>query len=142
MTAPDKVDSSRATDMVARAGGASFIIGTTLNVVSRSRYGQKKALNQTREIKLGKIFGTSDGKTYSVRYVLSLTYRVSVDPSTKAAIEKRIAENRFHVEQCKKIIDDLTKEDSQINAEINRNKAKTVSVYASKNGVILICGWL
>lgn len=58
-------------EAVARAGGANFIIGTTLNNVSRSRYGQKKALNQTREIRPAKVFAFPDGKKQKARCTFS-----------------------------------------------------------------------
>ncbi|KAG6844359.1 hypothetical protein H0H87_007540 [Tephrocybe sp. NHM501043] len=48
------VDTARAMDLVARldtGGGASFISKTTMNIVSRSQYGQRSANNMTREIK-------------------------------------------------------------------------------------------
>ncbi|KAH0588207.1 hypothetical protein H2248_006920 [Termitomyces sp. 'cryptogamus'] len=50
----DGVDVSRAMELVARPetnGGASFISQTTMNIVSRSSYGQKNVSNISREIR-------------------------------------------------------------------------------------------
>lgn len=52
-----RVPVQRAMEAVSRlgpngeGGSASFIAGYTLNMVSRSRYGQKKAQNMTREFR-------------------------------------------------------------------------------------------
>ena len=35
---------------LARGGGASFIVGRVMNIVTRSAYGQRLASNQTRDI--------------------------------------------------------------------------------------------
>ncbi|KAK7696074.1 hypothetical protein QCA50_000716 [Cerrena zonata] len=101
------VDPARAMDAIAHAGGATYIIGTTLNIVSRSRYGQQKAQNQTRNIREAKVFVFAD-----------------VDPTLKSAAERKIGESRHHLEECKKLSDALSKEDAAINAEIAEFKGK------------------
>jgi hypothetical protein len=62
-------------------GGATFITGTTLNNVARSRYGKRLPQNTTREIRPAKNLVNTAGKT--VKYVatsggeLTLSFQLS-----------------------------------------------------------------
>ena len=65
-----KVDVNKAMEAVARfgpngsGGGATFINGTTMNIVSRSRYGRKAIGNMTRDIQPARNLVTAVG-TYA-----------------------------------------------------------------------------
>ncbi|KAG6841292.1 hypothetical protein C0991_012462 [Blastosporella zonata] len=72
------VDTTEAMELVARpetGGGASFISKTTMNIVSRSQYGQRLAANMTRQIKPARSLAN-----------------VTVDPQEKQSIDDRITE--------------------------------------------------
>lgn len=61
-TNPARVDVARAMEAVsnpATGGGASFINGTTMNKVQRSKYGRKAVSNTTREIGQAKNLGNA-----------------------------------------------------------------------------------
>ncbi|CAL1699972.1 unnamed protein product [Somion occarium] len=117
--APNRVDAGRAMEVVARSGGASYIVGNTYNQVSRSRYGQQKAQNQTRDIRHARFFLFADA-----------------DPAQKAAAENAIREAEFHLEGCKKQINELSVEDSKIRAEINEFSSKNNALEKRKKAAI------
>ena len=66
-----KVPVDRAMELVSRVdhngqgGSASFVAGTTMNQVTRSRYGQRRTQNLTKEIKKARNFVQAPSKLRS-----------------------------------------------------------------------------
>lgn len=64
-----KVDVNKAMEAVTRigpngqgGGGATFIAGTVMNQVGRSRYGRRETQNMTRDIRQARNLGNANGK--------------------------------------------------------------------------------
>ncbi|KAI5121182.1 hypothetical protein M0805_005983 [Coniferiporia weirii] len=53
---PGKVDVGRAMEMVSRGSNANFVVGHVLSQVTRSRYGQRKPQNLTRDLRRAQSF--------------------------------------------------------------------------------------
>ncbi|KAJ3719185.1 hypothetical protein C8R42DRAFT_628654 [Lentinula raphanica] len=98
------VNVDHATQAVARSGGATFIVGTVVNSVSRSRYGRKAISNVTRE--LGRAhFLASHG----------------VDTDAKRRIESEISQYQAEATVYNEEIDKLKEEAKEIEADVQEN---------------------
>ena len=58
----NRVDVKKAMDAVTRREAANFITGSTMNQVTRSRYGRRLAQNMTRALRPARTFSTASGK--------------------------------------------------------------------------------
>ena len=45
-----RLDPARAMEVVFRTGGGSYLVGKTMNIVTRSQYGQRLLQNLTRDV--------------------------------------------------------------------------------------------
>lgn len=52
----------------------------------------------------------------------------AVDPTLRAAAQRKVAESQAQIEECQKLAGVLSQEDAQVTAEINQVKARLVSV--------------
>lgn len=101
---------SRAAELISRpldggkGGGGSFATGNVLSMVTRSRYGQRKAQNLTREIQRARTFNNAPGMSSSSstrRKRLELTHDFHlVDPERKRRIDQDIEEARVLKEEA------------------------------------------
>ncbi|KAJ3780522.1 hypothetical protein GGU10DRAFT_391209 [Lentinula aff. detonsa] len=98
------VDVSKATQAVARSGGAAFIVGSVINNVSRSRYGRKAISNVTRDV----------GRAY-------LLANHGVDADAKRRFESEIAQYKVAVTAHNEEIEQLKEQEKQIDAEAKEN---------------------
>lgn len=58
---PSRVNIDQATELVARSGGATYIVGNIANSVTRSRYGKRLPQNSTREVRPARNWVHTDG---------------------------------------------------------------------------------
>ncbi|KAI0036757.1 hypothetical protein K488DRAFT_40522 [Vararia minispora EC-137] len=71
---PQRIDSGRAMNIIARGGGASYVIGRTMNTVMKSQYGRRLAQNVTREIKPPR---NLIGPTFNPQYKIDCQRKIS-----------------------------------------------------------------
>ena len=50
MRTPEKVSTTRAMEMAARANGCNYVIGRVMNAVTRSKYGKRLPQNRTTDV--------------------------------------------------------------------------------------------
>ncbi|KAJ4478957.1 hypothetical protein J3R30DRAFT_3657097 [Lentinula aciculospora] len=96
----NSVDVNRATQAVARSGGATFVVGSVINNVSRSRYGRKAVSNVTRDVKQTR-----------------LLVNHSVDADAKRRLENEIQQHKVDVAAHDEEIGWLKEEDRKIDAD-------------------------
>ncbi|OBZ70474.1 Structural maintenance of chromosomes protein 5 [Grifola frondosa] len=94
-----RVDPNRAMEMVARTGGATYIIGNVVNTVTRSKYGKRLPQNSTKEVRQAKILVNS-----------------AIDPQVKRGLDAALAEARVKLQLCKEESEKLSVEDHEIQA--------------------------
>ncbi|EGO27756.1 hypothetical protein SERLADRAFT_354935 [Serpula lacrymans var. lacrymans S7.9] len=112
-----KVDVARSMDAVSRfgpkgeGGGATFIAGSIMNIVQRSRYGQRLPQNMTRDVRLARNLVNS-----------------AIDPEIKKTLDKRIQEARHALELIEVEAVALAGEETKINAEEKEYKKNHVGI--------------
>ncbi|KII94777.1 hypothetical protein PLICRDRAFT_128007 [Plicaturopsis crispa FD-325 SS-3] len=99
---PRRVNVPAAMNAVSQAGGANFVAGTTLNMVSRSRYGTRAAQNMTRDI-------------HPARNLVN----ASVDPQEQARQRSRIDEANQALAMLKEVEEKLTEEEQRVRQQWN-----------------------
>ncbi|KAH7926802.1 P-loop containing nucleoside triphosphate hydrolase protein [Leucogyrophana mollusca] len=113
-----KVDVGRAMEAVSRAGGASFVAGNTLNIVTRSRYGQRMAQNMTRDVR-------------PARNLVN----TAIDPEVKKRLDASILEARQALELIGKDAEDLAAIEREIRSEEAKYKKNYEALEARKKAV-------
>ncbi|KAI0058575.1 P-loop containing nucleoside triphosphate hydrolase protein [Artomyces pyxidatus] len=104
---PGRIDPARAMAAVGRSGGASYVIGMTMNTVMRSKYGRQLAQNHTRDIQNARNFV---GPT--------------VDPTAKRSIQERVAQAQERRNIAMAEQEQLAAEDKELKRIHNEYKAK------------------
>ncbi len=114
--------------LVARDGpngagkGANFFNGTTLNIVTRSRYGKRAVANMTREIRPAKSLRVvnSENSEFSIVVTCSSLLKNIVDPAVKAGYDHTIStavqEITLFEEERKELVEKLNsvKQEDQV----------------------------
>jgi hypothetical protein len=59
-----RLDLARAMEAVSRTGGGSYIVGKTMNVVTRSQYGRRLPQNLTRDVREARILAGPVGMSF------------------------------------------------------------------------------
>ncbi|KAH7912946.1 hypothetical protein BJ138DRAFT_1147123 [Hygrophoropsis aurantiaca] len=95
-----KVDVTRAMEAVSKAGGANFVAGNTLNIVTRSRYGQRLAQNMTRDVR-------------PARNLVN----TAIDPEVKQKLDADIRAARQALDVINKDAEDLASSEREIRGE-------------------------
>jgi structural maintenance of chromosomes protein 5 len=52
---PNNVDPPRAMEAISRTGGGNYIVGNTMNMVTRSQYGRRLPQNLTRDVRQARV---------------------------------------------------------------------------------------
>jgi hypothetical protein len=65
-----RLDLARAMEVVSRTGGGNYIVGKTLNTVTRSQYGRRLPQNLTRGVRDARTLAGSAGMSYLLRSFL------------------------------------------------------------------------
>lgn len=98
--------------LVARDGpngagsGANFFNGTTLNIVSRSRYGTRAVSNMTREIRPARTLRVAISKSLWSPFDVMTGSLFIVDPNVKSGYDQTIATAQQEIE----LLDEQRKE--------------------------------
>ncbi|KAJ3847412.1 hypothetical protein EV368DRAFT_51228 [Lentinula lateritia] len=106
----NSVDVNRATQAVARSGGATFIVGSVINNVSRSRYGRKAVSNVTRDVRPAKLLANH-----------------GVDADAKRRFESEIVQYKVDIAVHDEEIGRLKEEERKIEAEAREHDKRGVS---------------
>ncbi|KAI0774684.1 P-loop containing nucleoside triphosphate hydrolase protein [Trametes elegans] len=96
---PNAVNPSRAMDMAAQAGGATYIIGRVVNQVTRSRYGKRLPQNVTRELPQARLLAAA-----------------TVDPQVKRDLQMRLEEARQWLSLVEQEEKELAEKEARIHA--------------------------
>ncbi|KAI0044470.1 P-loop containing nucleoside triphosphate hydrolase protein [Auriscalpium vulgare] len=115
---PARVDGQRAMEAVSRSGGGSYIVGMTMNQVTRSRYGRQLAQNLTRDIR-------------PARNLVGPT----VDLTVKRDIQRRIGEAEDRARMAREEANKLGDEDRELKAMHNEFKRRWDAVDVRKKKV-------
>ncbi|KAJ3877761.1 hypothetical protein F5051DRAFT_407478 [Lentinula edodes] len=107
----NNVDVNRATQAVARSGGATFIVGSVINNVSRSRYGRKAVSNVTREVRPAKLLANH-----------------GVDADAKRRFESEIVQHKVDVAAHDEEIGRFKEEERQIEAEAKEHDKRGAAI--------------
>jgi hypothetical protein len=78
-----RLDPARAMEAVSRTGGGNYIVGKTMNMVTRSQYGRRLPQNLTRDVREARILAGP-----------------AVDPAARRNIELRILQARDKLALC------------------------------------------
>ncbi|KAF8165900.1 P-loop containing nucleoside triphosphate hydrolase protein [Crassisporium funariophilum] len=119
-----KVNVNKAMEYVARpgqyhAGGANFINGETLNIVTRSRYGRKAIANMTRDVQ-------------RARNLIVPT----IDPEIKQRLDEMIRTTSQEIEMCDSEKTAINKEIEKV-MEVDKGfQARMKSVEARKEAIV------
>ncbi|KAH9854875.1 P-loop containing nucleoside triphosphate hydrolase protein [Lenzites betulinus] len=116
---PNSVDTDRATEIVARGPGATYIVGDSAFQVSRSRYG--KRLAQTAAHQLGQL-----------RHFTA----AAVDPQIRRNLQERLSEARHHLSLIEDEEKELSSSDKEIQAAHKAYKDAHDGLAARKQKVI------
>ncbi|KZT06482.1 P-loop containing nucleoside triphosphate hydrolase protein [Laetiporus sulphureus 93-53] len=118
------VDPTRAMELVSRigprgeGGGASYIVGTVYNNVSRSKYGKRLPQNTTRTIS-------------QARNLVS----EAIDQNVKRGYEMTLADSREQLAACKQAVEALAEAEAAIRNEDRKVKAELQTVIERKEAV-------
>ncbi|KZT02149.1 P-loop containing nucleoside triphosphate hydrolase protein [Laetiporus sulphureus 93-53] len=121
---PQGVDPTRAMELVSRigprgeGGGASYIVGTVYNNVSRSKYGKRLPQNTTRTIS-------------QARNLVS----EAIDQNVKRGYEMTLADSREQLAACKQAVETLAEAEAAIRNEDRKLKAELQTVVERKEAV-------
>ncbi|KAI0787066.1 P-loop containing nucleoside triphosphate hydrolase protein [Irpex lacteus] len=133
---PKRVNPAEAMNVLSRDGSVSYIVGRIHNNVRRSRYGQRLAQNTTREIgnarNLAATTGELNGPGYICRLVLSRCMYI-VDVEAKRRHQQAIDLAQEALKSCQEEIDQLTEQESQINAEYRASREQYASLEKELN---------
>jgi hypothetical protein len=66
---PNHVDHARAMEAISRTGGGNYVVGNTMNIVTRSQYGRRLPQNLTRDVRQARILVGPVGEFYSMAFV-------------------------------------------------------------------------
>jgi len=106
-----RLDPTKAMEIVSRTGGGNYIVGKTMNMITRSHYGRRLPQNLTRDVRQARIL-----------------VGPVVDPAARHNIERRIAQGRdqlvLHGEEARR----LGEIDHEIQREHREYKAASVGV--------------
>ncbi|KAF9076995.1 P-loop containing nucleoside triphosphate hydrolase protein [Rhodocollybia butyracea] len=80
---PNSVNVQRASDLVKRSGGSTFIVGTVVNSIRRSKYGTKAATNTTSDLKPARLLAAHTVDNDVKRGFEQTIKRLKVDVSAK-----------------------------------------------------------
>jgi len=104
--------------VVSNSGGATFITGRTMHVVSKSRYGRKAIQNSTREISNARYFASSNGKCFArlSRTHTDLVHH-AVDPAAKERIETAMRDAKMKLDMVEEEHKDLRRQLESVQRE-------------------------
>jgi structural maintenance of chromosomes protein 5 len=96
-------------------GGANFVAGTIMNMVQRSRYGNKAPLNMTRDVRAARNLAESISELHSWGFVhfcgVWRIFGLIVDPAEKKRIDDKIKDAKVALaaieQDMQKITDDM-----------------------------------
>ena len=111
---------------MSRDGGVRYILGNVLNVVTRSRYGQRLAQNSTREINPARNFIAGTGKRAKLQRLCHADPRIAVDQNVKHAIERRLSEAQQQLTVAQESTEGIVNEDRAIREEQRKLKQELV----------------
>ena len=109
-------------------GGANFINGRTLNIVTRSKYGRKAIGNMTRDIQEAKNFTAPNSEPRFEFSSNSSDLIFVVDPQVKSGIHKAIDEAKQKMIMCEERRTGVKKNYSDVDTESARLKEWEVCV--------------
>jgi hypothetical protein len=66
---PNHVDHARAMEALSRTGGGNYVVGNTMNIVTRSQYGRRLPQNLTRDVRQARVLVGPVGEFYSMEFV-------------------------------------------------------------------------
>ncbi|THH29882.1 hypothetical protein EUX98_g4315 [Antrodiella citrinella] len=113
-----KVDSNRAMEACSRSGSARFIVGSTMNNVSRSRYGKQLTSNSTYEIRSANRLVTAN-----------------VDPEVKRRLQADADAAARQLEQVNEQMAQIGEDERALQREQNEFKTKLAKLTQRKEEV-------
>ncbi|TCD64231.1 Structural maintenance of chromosomes protein 5 [Steccherinum ochraceum] len=116
---PRKIDPTRAMDVFSMSGSARYIIGTTINNVSRSKYGKQLSQNSTYECRPPRVFISQN-----------------VDPEVKKRYQSDASTASLGLEQIAQQFESLGKEEGDLKAE-NRVFEDQITVLQQRKDAII-----
>ncbi|KAI0290728.1 P-loop containing nucleoside triphosphate hydrolase protein [Russula brevipes] len=123
-----RLDPARAMETVSRAGVGNYIVGKTMNMVTRSQYGRRLPQNLTRDVRQARVL-----------------VGPIVDPAARQNLERRINQGRdqlaLHAEEVRRLgeIDrDIQREHTEYKGALDALKVRKQTVMGARKRVVTI----
>ncbi|KAI9462755.1 P-loop containing nucleoside triphosphate hydrolase protein [Russula earlei] len=124
----ERLNSAKAMEVISRTGGGNYVVGKTMNMVTRSQYGRRLPQNLTRDIR-------------PARVLVGLV----VDPAARYNIERRIIQGRDQLalleEEARRLGDverEIQREHGEYKEAIDALKARKQAIVHAKSRVAML----
>ena len=102
---------------IGEKGGGSFIAGSVVYNLSRSRYGKRLVQSTTRDYGNARWLGRANGRLDSILNVQGFSWYFQVDPSERENLQNKVQEAQVQLQVAKDVLSAYKERENELRAD-------------------------
>lgn len=120
---------------IGEKNGGSFIAGSVVYNLSRSRYGKRLVQSTTRDYGNARWLGRANGKQDNILRVQGVSRYLQVDPSERENLQNKVQEAQTQLQVAKEGLSKYRERESELRAdEVSVGKQLVRAIFLAKIG--------